>query len=117
MAEPPFSGLEGSLGGARRRGAGIGRYFRRSGAPGVFSEFRTTGSVFGVQDHRECFRSSGVSGRKMCCGAPETLRSEEGFEAGGTREEKYAVVPRKLRRAGHQQENYMQIPQKAVKWV
>lgn len=33
----------------------------------------------------------------MCCGAPETLRSEEGFEAGGTREEKYAVVPRKLR--------------------
>ena len=40
MAEPPFSGLEGSLGGARRRGAGIGRYFRRSGAPGVFSEFR-----------------------------------------------------------------------------
>ena len=69
MAEPPFSGLEGSLGGARRRGA------------------------------------------------PKTLRSEEGFEAGGTREEKYAVVPRKLRRAGHQQENYMQIPQKAVKWV
>ena len=61
-----------------------------------------TGSVFGVQDHRECFRSSGVSGRKMCCGAPETLRSEEGFEAGGTREEKYAVVPRKLRRVGHQ---------------
>lgn len=53
----------------------------------------------------------------MCCGAPETLRSEEGFEAGGTREEKYAVVPRKLRRAGHQWENYMQIPQKAVKWV
>lgn len=53
----------------------------------------------------------------MCCGAPEILRSEEGFEAGGTREEKYAVVPRKLRRAGHQQENYMQIPQKAVKWV
>lgn len=73
--------------------------------------------ISGVQDHRECFRSSGVSGRKMCCGAPETLRSEEGFEAGGTREEKYAVVPRKLRRAGHQQENYMQIPQKAVKWV
>lgn len=69
MAEPPFSGLEGSLGGAHRRDA------------------------------------------------PETLRSEEGFEAGGTREEKYAVVPRKLRRAGHQQENYMQIPQKAVKWV
>lgn len=68
--------------GARRRGAGIGRYFRRSGAPGVFSEFRTTGSVFGVQDHRECFRSSGVSGRKMCCGAPETLRSEEGFGSG-----------------------------------
>lgn len=89
MAEPPFSGLEGSLGGTRRRGAGIGRYFRRSGAPE----------------------------RKICCGAPETLRSEEGFEAGGTREEKYAVVPRKLRRAGHQQENYMQIPQKAVKWV
>ncbi len=53
MAEPPFSGLEGSLGGARRRGAGIGRYFRRSGAPGVFSEFRTTGSVFGVQGYQE----------------------------------------------------------------
>ena len=70
--------------GARRRGAGIGRYFRRSGAPGVFSEFRTTGSVFGVQ---------------------------------GYQEGKCAVVPRKLRRAGHQQENYMQIPQKAVKWV
>lgn len=84
MAEPPFSGLEGSLGGARRRGAGIGRYFRRSGAPGVFSEFRTIGSVFGVQ---------------------------------GYQEGKCAVVPRKLRRAGHQQENYMQIPQKAVKWV
>lgn len=51
----------------------------------------------------------------MYCGAPKTSRSEEGFEAGGTREEKYAVVPRKLRRVGHQQENYMQIPQKAVK--
>lgn len=51
----------------------------------------------------------------MCCGAPETSRSEEGFEARGTREEKCAVMPRKLRRARHQQENYMQIPQKAVK--
>lgn len=71
--------------------------------------------ISGGQGHQVCFRSSGVSGRKMCCGAPETLRSEEGFEAGGTREEKYAVVPRKLRRVGHQQENYMQIPQKAVK--
>lgn len=72
MAEPPFSGLEGSLGGAHRRGApetlrseeGFG-----AGAPGVFSEFRTTGSVFGVQ---------------------------------GYQEGKCAVVPRKLRRAGHQ---------------
>ena len=73
--------------------------------------------ISGGQGHQVCFRSSGVSGRKMCCGAPKTLRSEEGFEAGGTREEKYAVVPRKLRRAGHQQENYVQIPQKAVKWV
>ena len=70
--------------------------FRRAGPPGVFSEF-------------------GVSGRKMCCGAPEILRSEEGFEARGTREEKCAVVPRKLRRAGHQQGNCMQMPQKAVK--
>lgn len=69
MAEPPFSGLEGSLGGAHRRDA------------------------------------------------PKTLRSEEGFETRGTREEKYTVVPRKLRRAGHQRENCMQIPQKAVKWV
>jgi len=79
-------------------------FFGSGGAKGgsVFSEFRGTRCVFGVQDHRECFRSSGVSGRKMCCGAPKTLRSEEGFEAGGTREEKYAVVPRKLRRAGHQ---------------
>ena len=51
----------------------------------------------------------------MCCGAPKTSRSEEGFEARGTREEKCAVVPRKLCRVGHQQENYMQIPQKAVK--
>lgn len=51
----------------------------------------------------------------MCCSVPETLRSEEGFEAGGTREEKYAVVSRKLRRAGHQWEKCMQIPQKAVK--
>ena len=100
MAEPPFSGLEGSLGGARRRGAGIGRYFRRSGAPGVFSEFRTIGSVFGVQDHRECFRSSGVSGRKMCCGAPETLRSEEGFEAGGTRKENMLWCPENFAERG-----------------
>ncbi len=46
--------------------------FRRSGAPDVFSEFRTTGSVFGVQ---------------------------------GYQEGKCAVVPRKLRREGHQQEN------------
>ena len=46
----------------------------------------------------------------MYCGAPETSRSEEGFEARGTREEKCTVVPRKLRRVGHQQENYMQIP-------
>ena len=36
----------------------------------------------------------------MCCGAPETLRSEEGFEAGGTREEKYAVVPPKTSQSG-----------------
>ena len=56
--------------------------FRSSGLPGVFSEFRTIGSVFGVQ---------------------------------GYQEGKCVVVPRKLRRAGHQQENYMQIPQKAVK--
>ena len=57
MAEPPFLGLEG----AKAEGC-----FRRPGPPGVFSEF-------------------GVSGRKMCCGAPKTLRSEEGFEARGTR--------------------------------
>lgn len=80
--------------------------FRSSEPPGVFSEFRTTGSVFGVQ---------GYQGREMCCGAPKTSRSEEGFEARGTREEKCAVMPRKLRRVGHQQENYMQIPKKAVK--
>ena len=56
--------------------------FRSSGPPGVFSEFRTTGSVFGVQ---------------------------------GYQEGKCAVVPRKLRRAGHQWEKCMQMPQKAVK--
>ena len=83
----------------------------------LVAEVPESEDISGGQGHQVCFRSSGVSGRKMCCGAPETLRSEEGFEAGGTREEKYAVVPRKLRRAGHQQENYMQIPQKAVKWV
>ena len=38
--------------------------------------------IFGGQGHQVCFRSSGVSGRKMCCGAPETLRSEEGFGSG-----------------------------------
>ena len=54
MAEPPFLGLEGPK-------AEV--CFRRAGPPGVFSEF-------------------GVSGRKICCGAPEILRSEEGFEAG-----------------------------------
>ena len=51
MAEPPFLGLERGKGGS------------------VFSEVRTTGSVFGVQ---------------------------------GYQEGKCAVVPRKLRRAGHQ---------------
>ena len=37
------------------------------------------------------------------------------FGVQGYQEGKCAVVPRKLRRAGHQQENYMQMPQKAVK--
>lgn len=63
MAEPPFLGLEGPK-------AEV--CFRSSEPSGVFSEFRTIGSVFGVQ---------------------------------GYQEGKCAVVPRKLRRAGHQQEN------------
>ena len=53
---------------------GRATFFGSGGAKGgsVFSEGRTTGSVFGVQ---------------------------------GYQEGKCAVVPRKLRRAGHQQEN------------
>ena len=44
MAEPPFLGLEEPK-------AEV--CFQSSGAPGVFSEFGTIGSVFGVQGYQE----------------------------------------------------------------
>lgn len=88
MAEPPFlmrlaaHVAEVSESEDISGGQGHQVCFRSSEPSGVFSEFRITGSVFGVQ---------------------------------GYQEGKCAVVPRKLRRVGHQQEKCMQIPQKAVK--
>ena len=70
--------------------------FRRSGPPGVFSEFR------GIRKENVLW-------------CPGNIEIRGRFWSRGTREEKYAVVPRKLRRAGHQWEKCMQMPQKAVK--
>ena len=100
--------------GARRRGAGIGRYFRRSGALGVFSEVRGTRCVFGVQDHRECFLSSGVSGRKMCCGAPKT--SQSGASAGKLHADtpKGSEMDVKMTEVGHVGRKHSLMPRRMI---
>lgn len=77
-------------------GQGHQVYFRSSGPPGVFSEFR------GIRKENVLW-------------CPGNIEIRGRFWVRGTREEKCTVMPRKLRRVGHQQENYMQIPQKAVK--
>ena len=59
MAEPPFlmrlaaHVAEVSESEDISGGQGHQVCFRSSGPPGVFSEFRTTGSVFGVQGYQE----------------------------------------------------------------
>lgn len=108
MAEPPFSGLEGSLGGAHRRGAP--KTLRSEEG----FETRGTRCVFGVQDHRECFRSSGVSGRKMCCGAPET--SQSGASAGKLHADtpKGSEMNVKMTEVGHMGRKHSLMPRRMI---
>lgn len=65
----------------------------------------------------EGFRRPGAPEKKICRGAQEGKETEESSEALGHQRGKYVMVPRKLCRAGHQQENCTQMPAKAVKWV
>ena len=82
--------------------------------------------ISGGQGHQVCFRSSEPLGvfsefrgirKENVLWCPGNIEIRGRIWSRGTREEKYAVVPRKLRRAGHQWEKCMQMPQKAVKWV
>lgn len=108
MAEPPFSGLEGSLGGAHRRGAP--KTLRSEEG----FETRGTRCVFGVQDHRECFRSSGVSGRKMCCGAPKT--SQSGASVGKVHADapKGSEMNVKMTEVGHMGRKHSLMPRRMI---
>ena len=86
MAEPPFLGLEGPK-------AEV--CFRRAGAPGVFSEF-------------------GVSGRKICCGAPKT--SQSGALAGKLHIDapKGSEMNMKMTEAGHMGRKHSLMPRRMI---
>ena len=79
--------------------------FRSSGAPDVFSEFRTTGSVFGVQ---------GYQGREMCCGAPET--SQSGASAGKLHADtqKGSEMNVKMTEVGHMGRKHSLMPRRMI---
>ena len=72
MAEPPFLGLEEPK-------AEV--CFRSSEPPGVFSEF-------------------GVSGRKICCGAPKGKKTEESNRGSGAPERKICCGAPKTSQSG-----------------
>lgn len=95
---------------------GRATFFGPGGAKGgsVFSEGRTTGGVFGVRNHRECFRSSGVSGRKMCCDAPKT--SQSGALAGKLHIDapKGSEMNVKMTEAGHMGRKHSLMPRRMI---
>lgn len=70
--------------------------------------------VFGVQNQRECFRSSGVSGRKICCGAPKT--SQSGALAGKLHIDapKGSEMNMKMTEAGHMGRKHSLMPRRMI---
>ena len=48
----------------------------------------------------------------MCCGAPETLRSEEGFEARGTRKGNMLWCPENFAERGISRKNAHRCPKR-----
>ncbi len=70
--------------------------------------------VFGGQDHRECFRSSGVSGRKICCGAPKT--SQSGALAGKLHIDapKGSEMNMKMTETGHMGRKHSLMPRRMI---
>lgn len=75
------------------------------------AEMLESEDISGGQGHQVCFRSSGPPGvfsevrgtrKENMLWCPENIEIRGRFWSRGAREEKYAVVPRKLRRAGHQ---------------
>ena len=80
----------------------------------IFPEVRGTRCVFGVQDHRECFRSSGVSGRKMCCGAPKT--SQSGASVGKVHADapKGSEMNVKMTEVGHMGRKHSLMPRRMI---
>lgn len=89
MAEPPFSGLEGSLGGAHRRGAP-----------------KTLRSEEGF--------GSGAPERKICCGAPKT--SQSGASVGKVHADapKGSEMNVKMTEVGHMGRKHSLIPRRMI---
>lgn len=102
--------------------------FRSSGPPGVFSEFRITGSVFGVQgyqegkcavvprklrDQRKVLRP-GAPERKICCGAPKT--SQSGASAGKLHADtpKGSEMNVKMTEVGHMGRKHSLMPRRMI---
>ena len=70
--------------------------------------------VFGGQDHRECFQSSGVSGRKICCDAPKT--SQSGALAGKLHIDapKGSEMNMKMTETGHMGRKHSLLPRRMI---
>lgn len=70
--------------------------------------------ISGGQGHQVCFRSSGVSGRKMCCGAPET--SQSGASAGKLHADtlKGSEMNVKMTEVGHMGRKHSLMPRRMI---
>lgn len=70
--------------------------------------------ISGGQGHQVCFRSSGVSGRKMCCGAPKT--SQSGASAGKLHADtpKGSEMGVKMTEAGHMGRKHSLMPRRMI---
>lgn len=70
--------------------------------------------ISGGQGHQVCFRSSGVSGRKMCCGAPKT--SQSGASAGKLHADtpKGSEMNVKMTEVGHMGRKHSLMPRRMI---
>lgn len=70
--------------------------------------------ISGGQGHQVCFRSSGVSGRKMCCGAPKT--SQSGASVGKVHADtpKGSEMNVKMTEVGHMGRKHSLMPQRMI---